>query len=90
MPAYTEVGDGMRYSDLCGKQVVNVENGKVIGYINDLRFLEKDYVIKEFYVSPPSSCIKKLFHWFFPKVEVKVRTCDIVNIGQDVILVQLS
>lgn len=79
----------MRFSELCGKQVVELKSGKVIGKINDLRFLEKDYVIKEFYVTMPPSCVKRLFPWFFPTEEIAIRVCDIVQIGQDVVIVQV-
>lgn len=80
----------MRYSELSGKQVVDIKSGKVIGHVVDLCFLEKDYVIKEFYVSQPKHCVKKLFPWFFPNEEIVVRVCDIISIGADIVLVQLS
>ena len=78
----------MRYSELCGKQVVNVKNGCVLGHVDDVCFLEKDYMIREFYVTQPQSCVKRLFPWFFHQEEVAIRVCDIVQIGNDVILVQ--
>lgn len=90
MGAYTVSGENMRYSELCGKQVVNIKSGQVIGKVNDLCFLEQDYVIKEFYVAMPPSCVKRLFPWFFPTEEIVIRVCDIVQIGVDVVLVKLS
>ena len=63
----------MRFSDLSCKQVVDMKTGRVIGKVRDLCFLEQDYVIKEFYVSPPPSCIKRLFPFLFPIDEITVR-----------------
>lgn len=80
----------MRYSELCGKEVVDIKNGRVIGRISDLCFLENNYVIKEFFVSQPENCVKKLFPWFFSHDEITISTNDIINIGEDVILVQLD
>lgn len=80
----------MRFSELCGKQVINVKTGKVIGKISDLCFLEQDYVIKEFYATPPCNCVKRCLPWFFPVEEFVIRICDIVKIGEDVVLVKFS
>lgn len=79
----------MRYSDLHCKQVIDIKSGKVIGKVNDLCFLENDYVIKEFYVTEPPSCFKRIFPWLFPVQEITIRTCDIVQIGEDVVIVQV-
>ncbi|MCI9293146.1 MAG: sporulation protein [Erysipelotrichaceae bacterium] len=79
----------MRYSELSQKQVIDMKSGKVIGKVNDLFFLEKDYAIKEFYVSMPPSCLQRLFPWFFPNDEIAIRICDIVSIGEDIVLVQI-
>ncbi len=79
----------MRFSDLSCKQVVDMKTGRVIGKVRDLCFLEQDYVIKEFYVSPPPSCIKRLFPFLFPIDEITVRVCDIVQIGEDVVIVRV-
>lgn len=79
----------MRYSELSGKSVVDIKSGKVIGKIHDLCFLQ-EYVIKEFYASTPPGCVKRLFPWLFPIEEIVIRVCDIVQIGEDVVLVKLS
>ena len=80
----------MRFSELSSKQVVEIKTGKVIGSVCDLFFLEKDFAIREFYVAPKPNCLKRLFPWLFPNPEIPIRTCDIVSIGEDVVIVQTS
>ncbi|MCI8541072.1 MAG: sporulation protein [Erysipelotrichaceae bacterium] len=80
----------MRLSDLSCKQVIDMKTGKMIGKIADLCFMEADYVIKEFYVAPPSSCLKRLFPFLFPNEEITIRVCDIVQIGEDVVIVRVT
>lgn len=83
------MGENMRYSELHCKQVIDMKTGKVIGRVNDLRFSEKDYVIKELFVAQPPNCIKRCFPWLFPTEEITVKISDIVQIGEDVIIVQV-
>lgn len=66
-----------------------MKTGKVIGKVVDLRFQEKDFVIKELFVAQPPNCIKRFFPWLFPVEEITVRIDDIVQIGEDVIIVQV-
>lgn len=66
-----------------------MKTGKVIGKVNDLCFQEKDFVIKELYVAQPPNCIKRCFPWLFPTEEIIVKISDIVQIGEDVIIVQV-
>lgn len=80
----------MRFSELSCKQVVDIKTGKVIGMVRDLSFLEKDFSIREFYVAPQPNCFKRLFPWLFPVTEIPIRICDIVSIGEDVVIVQIS
>lgn len=80
----------MRFSELSGKQVINIKTGAVLGKVCDLEFLEKNYEIKDFFACQPPNMVKRCFPWFFPPQEVRIRTCDIINIGEDVILVQIS
>ncbi len=80
----------MRFSELSSKQVVEIKTGKVIGSVCDLSFLEKDFAIREFYVAPKPNCLNRLFPWLFPNPEIPIRTCDIVSIGEDVVIVQTS
>lgn len=66
-----------------------MKTGKVIGKVNDLCFQEKDFVIKELYVAQPPNYIKRCFPWLFPTEEITVKISDIVQIGEDVIIVQV-
>lgn len=80
----------MRFSELSSKQVIEIKTGKVIGSVTDLSFLEQDYAIRQFYVAPKPNCLKRLFPWLFPTTEIAIRVCDIVSIGEDVVIVQTS
>lgn len=88
--AYDVIGDKMRYSELIQKQVCDVETGRILGHVNDLLILPCEYAIKELYVSGNVSCIQRWFPWFFPEEELVIRICDVVQIGEDVILVRIS
>lgn len=83
------LGEHMRYSELCGKQVVNIKSGKVIGRIVDLCFFEKNYTIKEFYASQPPRCVQRILPWFFGSEEIVIKVDEIINIGEDIVLVQI-
>lgn len=80
----------MRYSDLAKKSVVNLKSGKNLGRVCDLCFSEHDFVIRDFFVCPPQRCVHRWLPWFFPNEEIRIRVNDIINIGEDVILVEIS
>lgn len=79
----------MRFSDICGKQVINVRDGSLIGCINDLEFDPMTFVIHSFFVRPPQSKVKRIFPWFFPCDEIQIPVSEIENIMGDVILVKV-
>lgn len=78
----------MKYSDICGKEVINVLDGSLIGLVNDLQFDPCTYTIHAIFVHPEQSCMKKLFPWFFPTTEIEIPVSEIENIMGDVILVK--
>ena len=84
----------MRYSDIVGKQVINIRNGALIGTVCDLAFDPCSYLIYAIYACPPRSCIKKCFPFFFPTLEspteIEIDVKEIENIQGDVILVRFS
>lgn len=80
----------MRYSDIIGKQVINIRNGALIGTVCDLAFDPCSYLIYAIYACPPRSCIKKCFPFFFGKEEIEIDVKEIENIQGDVILVRFS
>lgn len=78
----------MKYTDICGRQVINVMDGSMIGLVNDVEFDPCTYVIHSIFVHPTQPIVKKLFPWFFPCDEIEVPTQEIENISGDVILVK--
>lgn len=78
----------MKYSDICGKEVINVRDGALIGLVKDLSFDPCTYVIHAIFVSPCKTLVKKILPWFFPREEIKISVNEIENISGDVILVK--
>lgn len=79
----------MRFSDICGKQVINVRDGTMIGCVNDVVFNPMSYVIDAIYVRPQLSKVKRILPWFFPCDEIEISVNEIENIMGDVILVKV-
>ena len=79
----------MKYSEICGKQVINVMDGARIGLVSDLEFDPCTYTIHAIFVHPTQSMVKKLFPWFFPCDEIEIPIEEIKNISGDVILVKV-
>lgn len=80
----------MRYSELCGKQVINITDGTMIGHIADMSFDSCSYEVKAFYITPCQSFLKKLLPWLFPLEQIEISIREIENIKGDVILVHVS
>lgn len=78
----------MKYTDICGRQVINVVDGSMIGLVNDVEFDPCTYVIRSIFVHPTQSFVKKLFPWFFPCDQIEIPVREIENIAGDVILVK--
>lgn len=78
----------MKFSELCGRQVINVKTGCLIGLVNDVGFDAYSYQVKLIYVRPAAKFVKKLLPWFFPCEEIEIPIDEIENICGDVILVR--
>lgn len=78
----------MKYSTICGKEVINICDGSLIGLVKDVSFDSCTYVIHAIYVAPCKSFVKKIFPWLFPTEEIKISMNEIENINGDVILVK--
>ena len=77
----------MRYSDICGKQVINIVDGSLVGHVCDLGFDPHTYEVYALYVQPCRSIVKKLLPWLFSVDEIEITIPEIENISGDVILV---
>ena len=80
----------MRFCEICGKEVINVRDGTLVGCVNDIAFDPDNYLVYALYVRPSQTMIKKLFPWFFPCEEIEIPIREIENIAGDVILVRFS
>lgn len=78
----------MRFSQICGKEVINIRNGTLVGLINDIEFDECTYVLTSIFVRPPMPFMKKMLPWFFHCEEIQIPISEIENINGDVILVR--
>lgn len=79
----------MRYSELAAKKVVNMKDGSILGNVMDLEFDVRQFQILAIFVGHHPSCIKRVMPWFFHQELIKIRMDDIINIGEDVILVKV-
>lgn len=80
----------MKYSSISKKTVVNVVNGDILGEINDLEFNRNDFVIRNFIVKPRGKLITIICPFLFQKESVVIKTCEIVSMGSDIILVKIK
>lgn len=78
----------MKFCEICGKQVINLRDGSLVGLVNDIAFDCHDYLISAIYVRSSQPLVKKIFPWFFPCEEIEIPISEIENINGDVILVR--
>ena len=76
----------MRYSELCDKEVVNVNDCRCFGIVRDIDFDPKCGEINALIVPGPPKYFGCLCHDF----EFWIPWCKIVKIGPDIILVELD
>lgn len=76
----------MRISEMQAKEIVNLNNGKRLGYMNDLRLNLGTGRIEAIIVSPT----RKVSNIFMREPEIVVMWDHIVKIGSDVILVRVN
>lgn len=74
----------MRLSDLQDKNVININDGKLIGNIIDIT-ISKDGVLESFIVEKTKFILSK----FSSSGEVEIKYNQIIKIGDDVILVKI-
>lgn len=78
----------MKFCEICGREVINIRDGTLVGLVNDIAFDQSDYLIYAIYVRPSLTLMKKILPWLFPCEEVEIPVCEIENIAGDVILVR--
>ena len=83
---YYLLGGNMRLSDLQTKYIVNVQDGKNIGNIIDVKIDEETGNIVSLVVEPN----KNFFSFNKGKVDTEIKWKNIEKIGEDVILVNIS
>lgn len=76
----------MRLSDLQNKDIVNVDDGRNIGSIIDVKIDESSGNIVSFIIEPN----KNFFKFFNRGTDTEINWNSITKIGKDVILVKLS
>ncbi len=76
----------MRLSDLQTKYIVNVQDGKNIGNIIDVKIDEETGNIVSLVIEPN----KNFFSFNKGKVDTEIKWKNIEKIGEDVILVNIS
>jgi len=77
----------MRLSDLQNKDIVNVNDGRNIGSIIDVKIDEESGSILSFIIEPNKNFFKFLRS---DKIDTEINWKSITKIGEDVILVNLS
>ena len=77
----------MRLSDLQNKDIVNVNDGRNIGNIIDVKIDETNGSILSFVIEPNKNFFKFLRS---DKIDTEINWKSITKIGEDVILVKLN
>ena len=75
----------MRFSCLCEKEVININDCRFLGHVSDVEFEEKSGQICSIIVPGPG----KYLGCFCREFEFEIPWCNIVRIGPDIILVNL-
>lgn len=78
----------MKLNILNSKIVVNMEDGKMLGYIKDLDIDLQSYTIKNLIVENKMGIVNRLFRCFLKDTSVVISTKEIISIGNDIILVK--
>ena len=74
----------MKFSELQDKQVVNVQDGTLIGRVEDLDVSLTNYQVQSFLVGRNTGWLRSLF---FPPARIIVCLDQVVSVGEDVILI---
>lgn len=78
----------MRLNDLQCKDVVNVCNGCKLGFVSDVRLNEACLCVEALIVC--ATGFRDCFKFFAKPQEICIPMCQVVSIGEDVILVNVS
>ena len=78
----------MKLNILNSKIIVNMEDGKMLGYIKDLDIDLQSYTIKNLIVEHKTGILNKVFRCFLKDTSVVISTKEIISIGNDIILVK--
>ena len=76
----------VRIYELRQKEVINIKDGARLGYICDLIIDVEHGKIKFIIIPGPG----RIFGFFGRETEYKIAWCDIVQIGEDIILVDVE
>ncbi len=85
--SYDTLGDHMKFSILKRKSVVLLENGQVLGTIEDFIFDECSHCILAYYVKKKQPCYKKYCPFLFPTKIYEIKVEEICKIGDDLIFI---
>ena len=77
----------MKFSELQDKQVVNVQDGTLIGRVEDLDVSLTNYQVQSFLVGRNTGWLHSLFAFLFPPARIIVCLDQVVSVGEDVILI---
>ena len=76
----------MKFSELQDKQVVNVQDGTLIGRVEDLDVSLTNYQVQSFLVGRNTGWLRSLFAFLCPPARISVCLDQVVCVGEDVIL----
>ncbi|MEG1066071.1 MAG: PRC-barrel domain-containing protein [Erysipelotrichaceae bacterium] len=80
----------MKFSTLKCKPVVNINDGKILGFVDDLEFQRSNMQITGFLALQKRSTLARLIPFIFTKQTILIRVDSIISIGCDVILVKVN
>lgn len=75
-----------RIENLKEKEVINIRDGVRLGYVSDIEINVQTGRVINIIVS----CVCKLFGIFGKESEYIIRWCEIIKIGDDIILVDIN
>ena len=73
------------FSKFCEKQVVNCRDGRVLGYVSDLKFETENGKIISIFAKEPGGC-----GLFTKSIPIEVYWDKITKIGEDIILADID
>ena len=77
----------MKFSELQDKQVVNVQDGTLIGRVEDLDVSLTNYQVQSFLVGKNSSWLSYVLSFMITPARIIDGLDQVVSVGEDVILI---